>query len=643
MIYNLDHQIEQLKRCERLSEAEVKQLCARARDILVEESNIQPVNSPVTICGDIHGQFHDLMELFRVGGMCPDTNYLFLGDFVDRGLYSVETFLLLLALKVRYPDRMTLIRGNHESRQITQVYGFYDECTRKYGSANVWRYCCDVFDYIALCAVVDGRVFCVHGGLSPTVVTMDQIRSIDRKQEVPHEGAMCDLLWSDPDGAYYLAYAEISGWGISPRGAGYLFGGDVVKGFVHTNGLDMIARAHQLILEGYKLMFDSTIVTVWSAPNYCYRCGNVASILQLDDALNQKYATFDAAPHMYKWGLSSFSVSHSSLIKDEFANDKLAERIKYLSNSPTCDAGVRRKLMLILLSWRRHFMHDPSMAFVTSLYGQCGGIDHTAMLSTARAQRAMETRQAGREPSLTRETTRSGITSVDGTVHDAETNAQLLLEAMIDAKSRPSPILEDQLVQALVDHVLVVQKELVRYIHTVNDEEYLDKLVRANDQIVDVLQRLQSASFGGPLLTHPLATEPAQKQNIIEQAVRRLSLVAEIDELDQGPASPNPGLSSQIDASLVANSGFTSKAPSRAPIEDYDTDSDADDLDMNIVAQNTKAVEGSTSARTKDAVTSTTSNDKADLPTVVIGDEANHTTTHAGAAPPILGALTYQH
>ncbi|WFD00377.1 protein-serine/threonine phosphatase [Malassezia yamatoensis] len=298
MIYNLDHQIEQLKRCERLSEAEVKQLCARARDILVEESNIQPVNSPVTICGDIHGQFHDLMELFRVGGICPDTNYLFLGDFVDRGLYSVETFLLLLALKVRYPDRMTLIRGNHESRQITQVYGFYDECTRKYGSANVWRYCCDVFDYIALGAVVDGRVFCVHGGLSPTVVTMDQIRSIDRKQEVPHEGAMCDLLWSDPDGMYSLAYAEISGWGISPRGAGYLFGGDVVKGFVHTNGLDLIARAHQLILEGYKLMFDSTIVTVWSAPNYCYRCGNVASILQLDDALNQKYATFDAAPHV---------------------------------------------------------------------------------------------------------------------------------------------------------------------------------------------------------------------------------------------------------------------------------------------------------------------------------------------------------
>src|SRR5271168_1616060 len=112
----------------------------------------------------------------QVGGSCPSTNYLFLGDFVDRGFYSVETFLLLLALKVRYPERITLIRGNHESRQITQVYGFYDECQRKYGSSHVWRWCCEVFDYLALGAIVDGRVFCVHGGLSPNLQNIDQVR-----------------------------------------------------------------------------------------------------------------------------------------------------------------------------------------------------------------------------------------------------------------------------------------------------------------------------------------------------------------------------------------------------------------------------------------------------------------------------------
>ncbi|PVG02080.1 serine/threonine specific protein phosphatase [Serendipita vermifera] len=288
MIADLDRQIEQLKRCEIISEAEVKQLCLQAREILVEEGNVQYVDSPVTICGDIHGQFWDLMELFSVGGMCPETNYLFMGDFVDRGFFSVETFLLLLAFKVRYPDRITLIRGNHESRQITQVYGFYDECHRKYGSSSVWRYCCEVFDYLALAAVVDGRVFCVHGGLSPNLQTIDQIRAIDRKQEVPHDGAMCDLLWSDPD--------EITGWGLSPRGAGFLFGGDTVRNFARQNDIELLARAHQLAMEGYKHMFDNLIVTVWSAPNYCYRCGNVASILELDENLRQEYKVFNHAP-----------------------------------------------------------------------------------------------------------------------------------------------------------------------------------------------------------------------------------------------------------------------------------------------------------------------------------------------------------
>jgi serine/threonine-protein phosphatase 4 catalytic subunit len=322
----LEEQIERLKRCECLREGEVQALCARAREILVQEPNVGRVNAPVTvrcirrakrilrlphrlthslphslslsdtalyylytqICGDIHGQFHDLIEIFQVGGECPETNYLFLGDFVDRGYNSVETWLLLLALKVRYPHRITLIRGNHESRQITQVYGFYDECLRKYGSANVWHYCTKVFDYLPLSAVIEDRVFAVHGGLSPSIDTLDQIRDIDRKQEVPHDGPMCDLMWSDPE--------HVAGWGVSPRGAGYLFGCDVVAQFNELNGLSLIARSHQLVMEGYKSMFRETLVTVWSAPNYCYRCGNVASILELDENLERSFKVFDAAP-----------------------------------------------------------------------------------------------------------------------------------------------------------------------------------------------------------------------------------------------------------------------------------------------------------------------------------------------------------
>ena len=264
---DLDKMIETLRRCEVLTESEVKLLCNKAMEILVEESNVQKIDAPVTICGDIHGQFYDLKEvrvvifpksgdtvcagllrphqstqevkplysyiaravrraprrtdtfffprkLFMVGGECPQTNYLFMGDFVDRGFYSVETFLLLLALKVRYPDRIFLIRGNHESRQITQVYGFYDECLRKYGSVNVWRYCTDIFDYLSLSALVENNVLCVHGGLSPTITTVDQIRTIDRKQEVPHDGAMCDLLWCGPFPipARRLGDCECSSW-----------------------------------------------------------------------------------------------------------------------------------------------------------------------------------------------------------------------------------------------------------------------------------------------------------------------------------------------------------------------------------------------------------------------------------------------
>ena len=285
---NLDKQIEQLRKCQYITEIEVKLLCEKAKEIFIEESNVQKIVAPLTICGDIHGQFDDLTELFIKGGKCPETNYLFMGDFVDRGFNSVETFLLLLALKVRYPDRITLIRGNHETRQITQVYGFYDECMRKYGSINVWRYCTEIFDYLPISAIIAEKIFCIHGGLSPTIDTIDEIKNIDRKQEVPHDGAMCDLLWSDPD-------QDQKGFGMSPRGAGYLFGGNVVKTFEEINKIDLIARAHQLVMEGYKMMFDGKLVTIWSAPNYCYRCGNKASILKLDDKLERQTIVFNAA------------------------------------------------------------------------------------------------------------------------------------------------------------------------------------------------------------------------------------------------------------------------------------------------------------------------------------------------------------
>lgn len=218
----------------------------------------------------------------------PNTNYVFLGDYVDRGFYSIETVSLIVALKVRYPQRIHILRGNHESRQITQVYGFYDQCLKAYGSPNVWKYFTDLFDFLPLTILVDEKVFCVHGGLSPSIDSLDHIRSLDRFHEVPHEGPICDLIWSDPD--------DRVGWGISPRGAGYTFGEDITARWNLSNGLTLTVRAHQLVMEGYNYTHNQQLLTLFSAPNYCYRCGNQAAIMEIDDEFKTLMQQFDAAP-----------------------------------------------------------------------------------------------------------------------------------------------------------------------------------------------------------------------------------------------------------------------------------------------------------------------------------------------------------
>lgn len=286
---DLDQCIERLYRRELLPEMTIEALCSKIKELLIKESNVIHIKAPVTVVGDIHGQFYDLLEIFRIGGYCPDTNYLFLGDYVDRGLFSVETISLLVCLKLRYPTRIYLVRGNHESRGITHTYGFYSECVRKYGSANVWSYFTDMFDFLALSVVIDDSIFCVHGGLSPTIHSIDQIKVIDRFKEIPHEGPMADLVWSDPD-------STKPDFSLSPRGAGYTFGIDIVKKFLSRNNMSHILRAHQLCQAGYEVVFDDRLSTVWSAPNYCYRCGNLASVLEVNVNGERFFNVFSAAP-----------------------------------------------------------------------------------------------------------------------------------------------------------------------------------------------------------------------------------------------------------------------------------------------------------------------------------------------------------
>lgn len=206
---------------------------------------------------------------------------------MDRGLNSIETLSLLLCLKVRHPERIHLLRGNHESRGITQIYGFYDECLKKYGGAQVWRSFTTLFDYLPLTCVVEGEVFGLHGGLSPVATSFDDILKLDRVQEIPHEGAASDLVWSDP--------YEKSGWAVNaPRGAGYLFGKDVTDAFCHKNGIQMVVRAHQLMNEGFNWTHNNKVVTIFSAPNYCNRMGNQAAILEIDDEMKYTFLQFDA-------------------------------------------------------------------------------------------------------------------------------------------------------------------------------------------------------------------------------------------------------------------------------------------------------------------------------------------------------------
>ena len=227
--------------------------------------------------GDLHGQYFDLLRLFEYGGFPPDSNYLFLGDYVDRGKQSLECICLLLAYKIKYPENFFLLRGNHECASINRIYGFYDECKRRY-SIKLWKTFTDCFNCLPVSAIVDEKILCMHGGLSPDLQRLDQISRIMRPTDVPDSGLLCDLLWSDPD-------KDVSGWGENDRGVSYTFGADVVSKFLDDHDLDLICRAHQVVEDGYEFFAKRQLVTVFSAPNYCGEFDNAGAMMSVDDTL----------------------------------------------------------------------------------------------------------------------------------------------------------------------------------------------------------------------------------------------------------------------------------------------------------------------------------------------------------------------
>lgn len=260
-----------------LKNTEITAICLAARDVFLSQPTLVELSPPVKIVGDVHGQYSDLIRLFEMCGFPPAANYLFLGDYVDRGKQSLETILLLLCYKIKYPENFFLLRGNHECANVTRgtslflcsvnypnpdlVYGFYDECKRRC-NIKTWKTFIDVFNCLPIAAIVASKIFCVHGGLSPSLHSMEDIKRINRPTDVPDFGLLNDLLWSDPSDTAL-------DWEDNERGVSYCFGKAIINEFLVRYDMDLICRAHMVVEDGYEFWNDRTLVTVFSAPNYC--------------------------------------------------------------------------------------------------------------------------------------------------------------------------------------------------------------------------------------------------------------------------------------------------------------------------------------------------------------------------------------
>lgn len=221
-----------------LLENEIKWLAMTVKEICIDQPIHLELESPLNICGDIHGQFFDLLKVLETAGIPPDANYLFLGDYVDRGKFSLESICLLLCYKVKFPENFFLLRGNHECASINKIYGFYDDCKRRY-SVKLWKTFTDLFNCLPITACIDDKILCMHGGISPELISLEQLKKIARPTDIPDQGLLCDLLWSDPD-------KEAKGWGPNDRGISVTFSQGEIEKFLKAHDLELICRAHQV-------------------------------------------------------------------------------------------------------------------------------------------------------------------------------------------------------------------------------------------------------------------------------------------------------------------------------------------------------------------------------------------------------------
>ena len=255
----------------------IRWMCTAIMPVFLSEPSLLELEPPVNVCGDIHGQIYDLLRVFENGGMPPHTRYLFLGDYVDRGDHSVEVICLLFALKLKYPKHIFLLRGNHESPEMTELFGFAEECKRKL-SAAIWPVFLKAFDTMPIGAVIGNQYFCIHGGLSPHLHSLDDVRRIQRPTPIPEDGLLADLLWSDPSPA-------TREWGPNDRGATITWGLKIANKFLADTKLACIVRGHQMAMNGFDFPFapSRSTVTVFTASKYANEYKNKAAFMSVED------------------------------------------------------------------------------------------------------------------------------------------------------------------------------------------------------------------------------------------------------------------------------------------------------------------------------------------------------------------------
>lgn len=329
-----------LKKEGRIRKEDCLDIIKKVIDIVSNEPNLLRLKDPITIVGDIHGQYYDLLKLLEVGGNPDNTQYLFLGDYVDRGSFSIEVLLLLYALKINFPDRIWLLRGNHECRQMTTFFNFRDECEYKYDIVVYYAFM-ESFDTIPLSAVINGKFLGVHGGLSPDLILLNQISSFTRFQEPPRSGIFCDILWADPideDKEEHTIQTE-SYFPNDIRGCSYFFGYNAATTFLEKNGLLSIIRAHEAQLEGYKMHQTNVktgfpiVITIFSAPNYCDVYNNKGAVLKFDsNTLNIQQFSFSPHPYHLPNFMNLFTWSLP------FVSEKVTEMLYSLLNYSSQDS-----------------------------------------------------------------------------------------------------------------------------------------------------------------------------------------------------------------------------------------------------------------------------------------------------------------